>query len=88
MGKWMNGYLDKLARDRQENLEGGGKERVHYPLFIRFQHYVRLFGRSGRLEAGRFDHDGRRETDPHHRDDRLCGREAQHQRGRFRPGGT
>ncbi len=27
MGKWMNGYLNKLARDRQENLEGGGKER-------------------------------------------------------------
>jgi acetyl-CoA carboxylase carboxyltransferase component len=28
MGKWMNGYLDKLSRDRQENLEGGGKERL------------------------------------------------------------
>jgi acetyl-CoA carboxylase carboxyltransferase component len=27
MGKWINGYLEKLARDRQENLEGGGKER-------------------------------------------------------------
>jgi len=28
MGKWMNGYLDRLARVRQENLEGGGKERL------------------------------------------------------------
>jgi acetyl-CoA carboxylase carboxyltransferase component len=28
MGKWMDGYLDKLARVRQENLEGGGKERI------------------------------------------------------------
>jgi len=28
MGTWMNGYLDKLARVRQENLEGGGKERI------------------------------------------------------------
>lgn len=28
MGKWMNGYLDKLANLRQQNLEGGGAERM------------------------------------------------------------
>ena len=28
MGKWMDGYLDKLVKVRQENLEAGGKERV------------------------------------------------------------
>jgi len=28
MGKWMDGYLDKLFKVRQENLEAGGKERV------------------------------------------------------------
>ena len=27
MGKWMNGYLQKLAEARRENLEGGGSER-------------------------------------------------------------
>jgi len=27
MGKWMDSYLDKLAKVRQENLEGGGKDR-------------------------------------------------------------
>ncbi|MBL7212480.1 MAG: propionyl-CoA carboxylase [Desulfobacteraceae bacterium] len=28
MGKWMDGYLDKLVKVREENLEAGGKERV------------------------------------------------------------
>jgi acetyl-CoA carboxylase carboxyltransferase component len=28
VGKWMNGYLDKLANLRQQNLEGGGAERM------------------------------------------------------------
>ena len=28
MGEWMNGYLEKLAANRRENLEGGGKERI------------------------------------------------------------
>lgn len=28
MGKWMDGYLEKLAKDHQENLGGGGKERL------------------------------------------------------------
>ncbi len=28
MGKWMDGYLDKLAANRRENLESGGKERI------------------------------------------------------------
>jgi len=28
MGKWMDGYLDKLFKVREENLEAGGKERV------------------------------------------------------------
>jgi acetyl-CoA carboxylase carboxyltransferase component len=28
MGKWMDGYLAKLAADRRENLDAGGKERV------------------------------------------------------------
>jgi acetyl-CoA carboxylase carboxyltransferase component len=28
MGKWMNGYLDKLSNVRQENLAGGGKNRI------------------------------------------------------------
>ena len=28
MGKWMDGYLDKLFKVRQENLEAGGKERI------------------------------------------------------------
>lgn len=28
MGKWMDGYLDKLTKVRQENLEAGGKARV------------------------------------------------------------
>jgi acetyl-CoA carboxylase carboxyltransferase component len=28
MGKWMDGYLAKLAADRRENLDAGGRERV------------------------------------------------------------
>jgi acetyl-CoA carboxylase carboxyltransferase component len=28
MGKWMDGYLEKLDANRLENLEGGGKDRV------------------------------------------------------------
>lgn len=28
MGKWMDGYLEKLTANRQENLEGGGKKRI------------------------------------------------------------
>ena len=28
MGKWMNGYLEKLAVNRKENLAAGGKERI------------------------------------------------------------
>ena len=28
MGEWMDGYLEKLCRSRQENLDGGGKERI------------------------------------------------------------
>ncbi len=28
MGTWMNGYMDKLAAVRRENLEGGGPERM------------------------------------------------------------
>lgn len=28
MGKWMNGYLERLYENRRENLEGGGKERI------------------------------------------------------------
>ena len=28
MGQWMDGYLEKLERNRQENLEGGGLERI------------------------------------------------------------
>ncbi len=28
MGKWMNGYLDKLANLRQQNLDGGGADRL------------------------------------------------------------
>lgn len=28
MGKWMDGYLQRLETNRQENLEGGGKERI------------------------------------------------------------
>jgi acetyl-CoA carboxylase carboxyltransferase component len=28
MGKWMDGYLQKLAEVRRENLEGGGAERI------------------------------------------------------------
>jgi len=28
MGKWMDGYLDKLAANRRENLAGGGPERI------------------------------------------------------------
>lgn len=28
MGKWMDGYLEKLEANRLENLEGGGKERI------------------------------------------------------------
>ncbi|MGD2187957.1 MAG: carboxyl transferase domain-containing protein [Desulfobacterales bacterium] len=28
MGKWMNGYLDKLAIVRQQNLAGGGAEKI------------------------------------------------------------
>ena len=28
MGKWMDGYLERLAQNRRENLEGGGKERI------------------------------------------------------------
>jgi len=28
MGKWMDGYLNKLVKVREENLEAGGKERV------------------------------------------------------------
>ena len=28
MGEWMDSYLDKLAANRQENLESGGKERI------------------------------------------------------------
>jgi methylmalonyl-CoA decarboxylase subunit alpha len=28
MGQWMDGYLEKLNKNRLENLEGGGKERI------------------------------------------------------------
>jgi acetyl-CoA carboxylase carboxyltransferase component len=28
MGQWMNGYLEKLAINRQENLEAGGQEAI------------------------------------------------------------
>jgi len=28
MGKWMDGYLQKLAANRQENFQGGGRERI------------------------------------------------------------
>ncbi len=28
MGEWMDGYLAKLFKDRQENLEGGGPDRI------------------------------------------------------------
>ncbi|MBW1709510.1 MAG: propionyl-CoA carboxylase [Deltaproteobacteria bacterium] len=28
MGKWMDGYLERLAKNHQENLEGGGKDRI------------------------------------------------------------
>jgi len=28
MGTWMNGYMDKLAAVRRENLEGGGPDRM------------------------------------------------------------
>ena len=28
MGTWMNGYLQKLAANRKENLEAGGKDRI------------------------------------------------------------
>ncbi len=28
MGEWMDGYLARLAKNRQENLEAGGKERI------------------------------------------------------------
>ncbi len=28
MGKWMNGYLEKLAANRKENLEAGGEKRI------------------------------------------------------------
>jgi len=29
MGKWMNGYLEKLAANRRENLDAGGIERIN-----------------------------------------------------------
>jgi acetyl-CoA carboxylase carboxyltransferase component len=28
MGKWMNGYLEKLAANREENIAAGGKDRI------------------------------------------------------------
>ena len=28
MGKWMNGYLEKLVANRQENLVAGGADRI------------------------------------------------------------
>ena len=28
MGKWMNGYLAKLAANRQENMDAGGTQRI------------------------------------------------------------
>src|SRR5210317_1446647 len=28
MGKWMNGYLEKLAANRRENTEAGGAQRI------------------------------------------------------------
>ena len=28
MGKWMDGYLEKLAANRRENFEAGGQERI------------------------------------------------------------
>jgi methylmalonyl-CoA decarboxylase subunit alpha len=28
MGQWMEGYLERLNKNRRENLEGGGKERI------------------------------------------------------------
>jgi hypothetical protein len=27
MGQWMNGFLERLAVNSRENLEGGGEER-------------------------------------------------------------
>ena len=29
MGKWMNGYLEKLAANQKENLAAGGKDRIN-----------------------------------------------------------
>ena len=28
MGKWMNGYLDRLIQTHRDNLDGGGKDRI------------------------------------------------------------
>ena len=28
MGKWMNGYLDRLIQNHRDNLDGGGKDRI------------------------------------------------------------
>ena len=30
MGKWMDGYLERLERNRLENLTGGGRERIKF----------------------------------------------------------
>ena len=28
MGQWMDGFLEKLEKNREENLQGGGRERI------------------------------------------------------------
>ena len=56
MGKWMNGYLEKLAANRRENLDAGGEKR------IKLQHQLGKLTARERLELladpGSFDEIG------------------------------
>ena len=45
MGKWMDGYLAKLAANRRENLEAGGPERID------LQHQLGKLTARERIEA-------------------------------------
>jgi len=56
MGKWMNGYLEKLAANRRENLDAGGEKR------IKLQHQLGKLTARERIELlvdpGSFDEIG------------------------------
>jgi len=73
MGKWMNGYMDKLAHLQKGNIEGGGKDRINV------QHQLGKLTARERIEkladTGSFDEIGSAVTEtrgPFDGKERLC----------------